>query len=92
MKNKINNTRLVKFKEDYSSKPAKKIAQDTAAEPEVIYRKGSMHAIHKDVVAQLEKKGAKMEVTKLDPDPMVKAAKKQLAENEEKKRKQMYGA
>jgi len=74
MSKKIDNTRIVTFKEDYSSKA--RIAN--GGDP--IYRKGSKHAIHQTTVAQLQEKGAKMEVKKLDYDRAVELA-KQAHEN-----------
>lgn len=74
MNNKEKNARVVKFKEDYFSKPGKE-------KGEVIYRKGETHAIHKNLVAKLEKAGAKMEVKEVDVDAQVARLKKRRADN-----------
>lgn len=78
--NKFKNTRVVKFKEDYFSGPLKKQLEDQPG-TEPIYKKGSTHYIHKDTVAKLEKKGAKMEVKEFDHAAYVNKSKKQLAKN-----------
>lgn len=74
MNNKEKNARLVTFKEDYSSKAGKAIG-------EVIYRKGTVHAIHKSLVKKLTDKGAKMDVKEVPVDAMVKRAKALRASN-----------
>lgn len=68
MNNKEKNARIVTFKEDYASKAGKE-------KGEIIYRKGSVHAIHKSIVAQLQAKGAKMDVKEVPVDAIVKRAK-----------------
>lgn len=70
MNNKEKNTRLVTFTEDYKSKAGT-----------LIYKKGSTHAIHHALVADLKAKGAKMNVVKLDPEPAIKRLKQKRAEN-----------
>lgn len=75
--NKIKNTRLVTFKEDYTSKPGKD-------EGYVIYKKGTTHAIHKSIVKELVRKGAKLESKEPDYEAAVKRAKKQLTDNAKK--------
>lgn len=67
--NKIKNTKIVTFREDYVSKPGKEAG-------EVIYKKGTSHAIHKSIVKELQKKGAKMEIKEPDYEAAVKRAKK----------------
>lgn len=69
MSKKLDNVRVVTFKEDYTSKPGT-----------TIYKKGSVHAIHQRLVAQLQEKGAKMEVKKYDYQRAVQLA-KQAMEN-----------
>lgn len=69
MSKKLDNVRIVTFKEDYTSKPGT-----------IIYKKGSVHAIHQRTVAQLQEKGAKMEVKKYDYQRAVQLA-KQAMEN-----------
>lgn len=65
MNNKEKNARFVTFKEDYSSKPGKE-------KGEVIFRKGTTHALHKNVVKQLQDKGAKMDIKEVPVDAIVK--------------------
>lgn len=74
MTNKEKNARLVTFKEDYASQAGKKAG-------EVIYKKGTQHAIHKTLVKQLTDKGAKMDVKDVPVDSIVKRAKAARAAN-----------
>ena len=74
MSKKLDNVRIVTFKEDYNSKVGIAKGNDP------IYRKGSKHAIHQRTVAQLKEKGAKMEVEKFDYLRAVEKA-KQAREN-----------
>ena len=74
MNNKEKNARLVTFKEDYQSTPGK-------LNGEVIYKKGTSHAIHKTLVKKLQDKGAKMDVKDIPVDAIVKRAKAARAEN-----------
>lgn len=69
--NKEKETRIVTFKEDYASKAGK-------AAGKVIYRKGSVHAIHFKLVKQLETKGAKMDVKKYDKEAAERRIKARL--------------
>lgn len=70
MNTKLKNTRIVTFKEDYTSKAGT-----------TIYRKGETHAIHYLVVKSLQEKGAKMDVKPLDEGPAIAAAKKLHQQN-----------
>lgn len=72
--NKFKKTRVVTFEEDYSSVPGK-------AKGEVIYAKGSTHAIHQNTVAKLQAKSVKMKVKEFDHGAYIAKSKKQLAEN-----------
>lgn len=81
MNNKEKNTRVVVFKEDYISAASK---AELGKDAKPIYRKGETAAIHKDMVSKLEAKGAKMDVKKLDKEPIVKRRKKMLSENKKK--------
>lgn len=72
MSKKMDNVRVVTFKEDYKSKISK----------EPIYRKGSVHAIHQKTVKALEEKGAKMDVKRFDEQREIEIAKKALAQQE----------
>lgn len=65
---------MVTFEEDYSSVPGK-------AKSEVIYAKGSTHAIHQNIVAKLQAKNVKMKVKEFDHAAYIAKSKKQLAEN-----------
>lgn len=69
---KKKNARIVKFKADWPAKGKK------------IYAKDSEHAIHADLVAKLEKRGAKMDVKKVDWETVYEKA--QVA-NEKAKQK-----
>ncbi len=70
MNNKEKNARVVTFKEEYKSKAGT-----------VIYKKGSTHAIHHTLVGQLQEKGAKMDMKKLDVDAGVRRLKQKRSEN-----------
>lgn len=72
--NKFKKTRIVTFNEDYASTPGKEKA-------EVIYAKGSTHAIHQNIVAKLQAKSVKMSVKEFDHTAYITRSKKQLAEN-----------
>lgn len=80
MNTKEKETRIVTFKEDYSSEAGKKSG-------EVIYKKGSTHAIHFKTVKSLEAKGAKMDVKQYDKEAAEKRIKKAMQETEEKRKK-----
>lgn len=82
--NKIRNTRIVTFKEDYFSQ----IGLKEKAEP--IYRKGSTHAINITLVALLKDKGAKFDIKEFDYDGAVRRAKVQLQKNRDKEAKMAY--
>lgn len=73
MNNKLKNTRIVTFKEDYFSK--------AGAGKEPIYKKGSTHAIHHALVDKLKEKGAKMEIKEVNEQAYIKRAKDQMAKN-----------
>lgn len=64
MSKKMENTRVVTFQEDYVTKAGT-----------VVYKKGSVHAIHQKTVGQLKDKGAKMSVTKFDEQRAIQLAK-----------------
>lgn len=70
--NKEKETRIVTFKEDYTSKPGK-------AKGKVIYKKGTVHAIHFKTVQQLQLNGAKMDVKKYDKEAAEKRIKARKA-------------
>ena len=71
MSNRLDNTRVVTFKEDYSGNGKK-----------VIYPKGHETAIHKDLVERLEKKGAKMTVKEFDQKKKIAEAKEAVEKAE----------
>jgi len=73
--NKERNARIVTFKEDYFSKAG------AAEKANPIYKKGTKHAMHATLAAQLQAKGAKIDVAKYDPDPAVRRLKAQRADN-----------
>jgi hypothetical protein len=61
---KYENTRIVTFQEDYFVK-----AKDAGADGKgrkLLHKKGSRHAMHKGIVAILEKNGAKIKVEQVD--------------------------
>lgn len=80
MSNKITNTRICTFKEDYVSNAEKAGAAKSGRQPQPIYIKGSVHAIHKNTVAKLKEKGAKMDVREFDERAAILRA-KQAREN-----------
>lgn len=71
--NKEKETRIVTFKEDYASKPGK-------AAGKIIYRKGTVHAIHFKLVKKLEATGVKMDVKKYDKEAAERRIKARLKE------------
>lgn len=73
---KYADTRIVTFKEDYTI-PTK------GGGKRVLYKKDSVHAIHKTVVAKLEGK-AQMKVEELDYKKVIEQKKKEL-QNQRKK-------
>lgn len=70
MNNRIKNTRVVKFEEDFNPSGKK-----------VLYAKDSEHAIHVKLVEKLQTKKVKMKVSKFDFDKAVEKAQKQLEKN-----------
>lgn len=70
---KYEDTRIVTFKEDYSI-PTK------SGVPRVLYKKNSVHAIHKSIVMRLEGK-AKMTVELLDFKKVEDKRKTEMAKN-----------
>lgn len=79
LNNKEKETRIVTFKEDYSTKAQKAMAGLTD-KPEVLFKKGSVHAMHQSLVKSLEAKGAKMDVKKFDKEASEKRIKKARVE------------
>lgn len=75
MSNRLDNTRVVTFKEDY------------VVNKRVIYKGGSEHAIHKDLAEKLKKKGASVSIKEFDTKKKVAEAKEKLAEAEKKEAK-----
>lgn len=69
MSNRLDNTRVVTFKENYP-KTGK-----------TIYAEGSTHPIHHETVAKLQAKKVKMEVEKFDEKGEIAKAKKALEES-----------
>jgi len=65
MSNRLDNTKVVTFKEAYKSKSGK-----------VIYAAGSTHAIHKDLAAKLAKKSKGIDVKDFDQKGEIAKAKK----------------
>lgn len=55
MSNRLKNTKIVTFKEDYKLNGG-----------QVVYAKGSEHPIHKDQVEKLKKNGAKFDAKDFD--------------------------
>lgn len=74
MSNRLDNTRIVKFEEDYPNFP-----KGTAGR--VIYAKGSEHPIHYKTVEKLEARGVKMKVSKFDEKAEIQKAKDELEKN-----------
>jgi len=88
LNNKEKNTRIVKFEADYlpNSRKERKNKDGEIIKPagQPIYRKGETAAIHVKLVASLEKKGAKMKVSKLDKESVVKRRQKAMKESDRK--------
>ena len=80
---KYEDTRIVTFKEDYS-KPTR------SGGTRVYFKKGSVHAIHKKMVALFEKGGAKMDVKELDLKKMYTERTKILAAQRKKQVEAAY--
>ena len=72
MSNRLDNTRVVKFKADYPKKG------------KVIYAKGSEHPIHFKTVETLKKNGAEMDVKEFDQKKAIAEAKKTFEDNAKK--------
>lgn len=75
MSNRLDNTRVVVFDENYPKGKNSK----------VIYEKGSEHAIHYKTVEKLEAKGVKMKVSNFDEKKEVAKAKEAFEKANEKK-------
>ena len=74
MSNRLDNTRVVVFSEDYNPTGKK-----------VLYAKDEKHYIHKDTVAKLEAKKVKLKATEFPEKAEIEKAKKALEEaNKEK--------
>lgn len=67
-------TRIVTFKQDYSTDAQKAVAE-LNQKPEVLFKNGSVHALHYSLVKKLEAKGVKMDVKKFDKEASEKRIK-----------------
>lgn len=74
MSNRLDNTRVVVFDQDYNPTGKK-----------VLYEKGVKHYIHKDNVAKLEAKKVKFKAEKFDEKSEVEKAKKALEDSNKEK-------
>lgn len=72
-------TRIVTFKQDYSS-AAQIAAAGKDTKPEVLFKNGSVHALHLSLVKKLTDKGVKMDTKKFDKEASEKRIKKARAE------------
>jgi hypothetical protein len=72
MSNKLDNTRVVTFKEDYSGKNGK-----------VIYKANSTHFIHFKTVEKLEAKKVKMDVKSFDEKKEIAKAKESFEKSKQ---------
>lgn len=82
---KYDNTREVVFKEDYA--PTTERQKQKGIKGKVIYKKGSKHYIHKNVVEKITARGAKIEGKEIDPSWVKKVeekAKETLRKNKAK--------
>jgi len=70
MSNRLDNTRVVIFTEDYNPTGSK-----------VLYAKEVKHYIHKDTVSKLEAKKVKLKATEFNEKAEVEKAKKALEES-----------
>lgn len=77
--NKEKETRIVTFKQDYSSDAQKAIAGKDG-KPDILFKNGSVHALHQSLVKKLTDKGVKMDVKKFDKEASEKRIKKARAE------------
>lgn len=75
MSNRLDNTRVVTFKKDYSIKGRK----------EPLYSKGKEYAIHHSLVDKLKAQGAEMDVKNFDEKGAVAKAKEQFEKNKKDK-------
>ena len=71
MSNRLDNTRVVTFKEDYFIK----------GRPTPLYSKGKEYAIHHKIVEKLKAGGAKLDAKNFDEKGAVAKAKKQFEAN-----------
>lgn len=74
MSNRLDNTRVVVFDQDYNPSGKK-----------VIYAKEIPHYIHKDTVAKLEAKKVKLKAKNFDEKGEIEKAKKALEESKKEK-------
>lgn len=79
MSSKLDNVRVVTFKEDYKSKAGK-----------ILFAKGRTIAMHVRTINKLIARGAKADVKLFDVKKAVAKAKENLAAREKAKREAMY--
>jgi hypothetical protein len=79
---KYENTHIVTFEEDYFVK-AKEVGADGKGR-KLLHKKGSRHAMHKGIVAILQKNGAKIKVDTLDPKKIEEKFKKKAQDAKHK--------
>lgn len=79
---KYEDTRIVTFKEDYGVQKLDKngdpIIIDGKPAKIIYYKKGSQHAIHKNVVKKIEEKGGKIDVELFDRKAFVSREREKL--------------
>lgn len=80
--NKEKETRIVTFKQDYSTDAQIAVAAKAGKDvkPDVLFKSGSVHALHQSLVNKLAFKGVKMDVKKFDKEASEKRIKKARAE------------
>lgn len=79
MSSKLDNVRVVTFKEEFKSKAGK-----------VLFAKGRTIAMHNRTITKLIARGAKADVKPFDKEKAIKKAKENLAMYEKHRRELMY--
>lgn len=81
--NKEKETCIVTFKQDYSTNAQKAVAGLTD-KPEILFKNGSVHALHQSLVKKLEAKNVKMDIKKFDKEASEKRIKAARAKEKAK--------
>lgn len=85
---KLEDTRIVTFKEDYTGRQGK---PKEGEPPVIVYmKKGETHALHKRVLAKLIERGAKVDVKEVDTKKVYADAKRRHEDQKERREKDAY--